>query len=119
MFEQAIRNKWRWQYRGQLSVEDLWDLNLSQLDEIYKALRRERKVTGEKSLLDNESTESDELKAKITIVEYIFNTKVTERDAQKALAEKAAQKQRVLEIIAKKQDEGLQNLSLEELQAML
>lgn len=38
MFDVATRNKLRFPYEGQISVEDMWDLSLSALDSVFKTL---------------------------------------------------------------------------------
>ena len=37
-FEIAIRNKYRFPYKGMITIEDLWDLSVTQLDGIFKTL---------------------------------------------------------------------------------
>ena len=79
MFEKASRMKLRFNtQRGVLSVEDLWDLPLIQLDNIAIALNKK---------LQESKTES----------------------------EKKAKRQKILDLMAKKQDAELEGKSLEEL----
>lgn len=119
IFEYATRHKLRFAFKGVLSVEDLWDLNPESLDNIYTTLVREQRKHADDSLLTSKSDEDTELLVKIDIVRYIFETKESERKAREAEAERSAQKQRILGIIADKQDAELKNMSVEELQAKL
>lgn len=117
LFEIATRKKYRFPFRGLVSVEDLWDLTPEQLDTVYKVLNKEVKVEGEDSLLTQNAT--DETTANmIEIVKHIFHTKKEEANARKLAAENAAKKKRVLEVIAQKQDESLLKMSLDDLQKM-
>lgn len=118
-FELATKLKLRFPYRGMISVEDLWDLSMEQLDVVYKALKKEAKQYQEDSLLDENNGTDDILDSKLFIVQYIFNQKKDERQRRKFEAENAARKQRILEVIAKKQDDALMNASEEELMKML
>ena len=61
IFEMATRNKFRFPYKGLISVEDLWDLSHVQLDSIYKNLNKEIKQTQEESLLSAKNSEDAEL----------------------------------------------------------
>jgi hypothetical protein len=119
MFEQAVRGKYRWSYKGSLSVEDLWDLSLRQLDEIFKALSREVRAASEESLLDTESEEDKVLRNKIAIVRHIVSVKLTERDAARAAVANREQKEKLLGILAEKQEAQLRDLSPEALQEMI
>ena len=78
MFEVAVRNKFRYPYKGVIATEDLWDLSVQQLDDIFKTLKSQEKK-----------------------------------------AENHDQKQKILGILAEKQDADLRNKTPEELQAML
>lgn len=119
MFEIALRNKYRFNCRGWISVEDLWDLSVQELDNIFKALKSQEKTAQEESLLETRSPEDEELKNKISIVTYIVNVKLDEaKQAERAKAQRD-QKEKILGILAEKQDADLRNKSAEELQAML
>lgn len=119
MFEVATRSKMRFPFRGLISVEDLWDLSVQQLDTIFKGLNSELKQVQEESLLNTKTKEDKELDIKIEIVKYIVQVKLEEENLRlKAKAQKE-QKQKIMEILSAKQDESLQNKSIEELKAML
>lgn len=119
MFEMATRLKFRFPYRGMISVEDLWDLDVEQLDAVYKVLNKDAQKSQEESLLSTPRIGDADLNAKIEIVKHIFQVKQTEEAERKAMAENAMKRKRILEILAKKQDTALENMSEEELQAAL
>ena len=119
MFVTATRNKFRFPFRGQISVEDLWDLSVENLDSVYKTLNSQVKKAKEKSLLNTKSREDEIIEMQIEIVKYIVSVKQDEAAKKVAAKEKKARKQRILEVLAAKEDADLQNKSPEELQAML
>lgn len=114
IFELATREKYRFPYKGMISVEDLWDLDTSELDRVYKILNKELKATDEESLIEIKSANVT-LNTKIEIVKYIFEVKRAEEEQRTNQMHNARQRQHILEILAKKQDETLQNMSEEEL----
>ena len=119
IFEYASRNKVRFPFKGMISVEDLWDLSLTNLDSIYKTLNKQVKQSEEESLLSTKANIDTELEVQIAIVKHIVSVKLAEKeDAEKASAKKA-QKQKIMSIIATKQDEALQNSSIDDLKKML
>lgn len=118
-FESAIRNKYRFPYKGMISVEDLWDLSVTQLDGIFKTLNAEVKKEQEESLLTTKSAADTELETKISIIRYIVATKQAEAEKAKKAKENKAEAQKILDIIGRKQDAALENMSIEELQARL
>lgn len=119
IFEMATRNKFRFPYKGLISVEDLWDLGQVQLDSIYKNLNKEIKQIQEESLLSAKNSEDAELQAKIDIVKYIFTVKQQEAIQRSIDAENADKKRRIMEILAQKQDDSLMGKSEDELRKML
>ena len=52
-------------------------------------------------------------------VKYIFNEKLEEKKNRQEAAERKEKKQKIMQIIATKQDEALRNASVEDLQKML
>lgn len=119
LFEIATRKKFRFPYKGMISVEDLWDLSVNNLDTVYKALNAESKQAKEESLLTAKSDADTILDMKIAIVKHIVNVKLAEATERVEAAAKREKKRKLEELIASKQDEALHGKSIEELQAML
>lgn len=119
IFEYATRNKVRFPYKGMISVEDLWDLSVTELDKIFKTLNAQVKQAQEESLLADK-TEADELlNIQIEIVRHIVEDKLADAEVLRKAAEVKAQKQKIMAIISRKQDENLENMSVDDLTAML
>jgi len=129
IFAYATRTKLRFETdRGNLTVEDLWDLPLTDengglsIDSIGRIMT--------KAVRDNEGNEAfvstkekdDEglpLKVKLQILEHIRDHKVEyAARAEKAVLTKA-RKQKILEIIEQKKVGALEEKSVEELQELL
>lgn len=119
IFEYAVRNKVRFPFKGMISVEDLWDLSLQNLDSVYKTLNKQAKESEEESLLATPTKANKELETQIDIVKHIVAVKVTEQEARNQAAAKKAQKQKLMGIIAAKEDEALHNASIDDLKQML
>lgn len=119
IFAVATRQKYRFPFNGQISVEDLWDLSPAQLDRVYKALKKDQKASNEETLLTVRTTEDAVLDDKLELVKYIFETKQTEKAAAILKAESDAKKNHIREIIAAKKDKQLEDLSVEELEKLL
>lgn len=119
LFEVATKNKMRFPYRGSISVEDLWDLSLTALDSVFKTLNAQVKQSKEESLLSTKSKEDEVLENQIEIVKYIVSVRLAEKAAREDALEKKEKKQKIMQIMATKQDEALRNASTEDLQKML
>lgn len=119
MFEIAARNKFRFPFKGMISTEDLWDLSVENLDNVFKTLNSEMKKTKEESLLSTKSKDDEVLELKIEIVKYIVEVKQKEKDAREKKFLDRERNQKIMSIIAAKQDEQLHNMSVEELQKLL
>ncbi len=119
LFEIATRNRYRFNYKGVMTVEDLWSLRVEDLDAIFKMLNRQKKTADEDSLLATKSAEDQDLANKIDIVRYIVSIKLAEAEDRKTAAEKKEQRDKILAIMAKKQDAKLENMDMAELEAEL
>ena len=114
IFEKATRAKLRFRTeKGNLSVEDMWDLNLQQLNRIAKRLNKEIKESSEEDFLEEKSAVDVEAKLQFDIVLYILETKKAETKARKEASTKKAEKEKLLSLLAEKQDEAMKGLTEE------
>jgi len=119
MFEKATRNKYRFPSTiGLIDVEDLWDLSIEKLDDVYKRLNKELKLVEEESLLIH-TKNNEELTNKVNIVKFIFEIKVSEQEERTKSNERAEKKQYLLSLIQQKQIEADKDKSIEELQRLI
>lgn len=120
LFMIATRNKYRYPYKGLISTEDLWDLSLQDLDSIFKTLNSQLKALGEESLLvEVEDKGAAVLRNKIDIIKYILRAKLETKTRNEQAAANAAKRQRIMEVIASKEDAALRDMSVEDLTKML
>ena len=79
MWIEALSKKVRFEFKGLISIEDLFDLSLKDLDEIYRKLKKEMdeyKQYSADSLLDKDDEKDEtyeELQLKIDIVTAVFD----------------------------------------------
>lgn len=127
LFEKASRCVLRFSTaKGLLAVEDLWLLPLTSktgnvnLDDIARELHREvRETDGEVSFVTPAQGPDETLSLSFELIKYIIKVRVAERDAAAEAMARKEKKQRLLELIAKKEDETLAGKPLEELRAMV
>lgn len=119
LFEMATRSKLRFpSTKGELSVEDLWDLSDKDLDVVYKNLKDQEVKSSEESLLDDANVDP-KLTVAIGIVRYIFTTKRKEKLAEKERINKKQTQKKYIDALSKKQDEAIEKMSEAELRAMI
>ena len=105
--------------KGKLTTEDLFDLSLTDLNNIAIALDKKLSESPRKSFISDIAPDTEEDELRFNIVKDIINTKLVERsNAQNAKA-KAAEKAQLLEIIHRKKNQAMENMSVEELEAKL
>jgi len=129
IFEQASRAKLRFMSpKGALTVEDLWDLPLTSatgkpnLDAIGVSLMKAVKESSETLSLVNPGTADagkSEMMLAFNVVKHIIDVRLAESKAASEARAKTETKQKLLEIIAKKQDSELEGKTLDELKAMV
>lgn len=119
LFELAARCKYRFPYRGQITIEDLWDLRPTDLDSVFKTLNAEAKKASEESLLEPKTEKDEELSNKIEIIKYIVSTKLAEQAAKESEKANKEKKQKLLAIKARREEAALENISDEQLNKMI
>lgn len=127
MFEKATRQQLRFNSKkGLLSVEDLWTLPLKtnssnqvDLDEVAKTVHQELKSSEEVSFVAPVTASNTTAQLKMDIVKHIIAVKLAEKEVVEKAREAKEKKQKIMSIIAQKQDEALVNSSVEDLQKML
>lgn len=118
-FEIASRKHYRYPYNGMISTEDLWDLNMAQLDSIFKKLKAQSRQAQEESLLTTKTQEDVDTENKIDIIRYIVEYKQNlQKEAEMAM-ERKQQRARIEEILYERENADLRNKTPEELRAML
>lgn len=120
MYKEASRLKLRFQTnKGLVSVEQLWELSLTELDSLAVSLEDEYKNSKGKSFLATKSRKDKTKKLMFDIVLDILTTKVEENEVAKNAAADKAHNQKILELIKNKQEDELKGKSVEELEKML
>lgn len=119
LFEVATRRKYRFPYRGSVSVEDLWDLRITDLDAVFKTLNEEAKKVSEESLLESKTKEDEELSDKIAIIRHVVSVKLEEKKVRENEKANREMKQKLLAIKAKREEAALENISDEQLDKMI
>ncbi len=120
MYKEAAKQKLRFQTsKGVLSVEQLWELPVTELDTLAVSLESEFKDSGKKSFLVAKSVKDKTTKLRFDITLDILTTKVEEAEALKNAAEIKLHNQEILGFIAEKQKDTLKGKSVKELEKML
>jgi hypothetical protein len=115
IFEQATRKKLRFQSnRGPLTVENLWDLKLEDLDIIAISLKKSLRENEEESLIKPKRT-SPETQMAYDVVKHIIETRLAEEKVRKDRATKNARLAQLEELLEKKQLTALEAKSEEEI----
>lgn len=108
--------------KGLLSTEQLWSLNLTQLANLIKSIKKVLKATDNDDELSflTESTITDTTnQLRFDIVKEIYLDKKKENDMARDEKNIKEHNQKILSLIAQKREADLANKSVEELEAML
>lgn len=123
LFAFATRSKIRFtSTKGELSVEQLWDVPLRSrdgfdLDSIAKAANSKLKDATEESFVNTGKTVAHELaEVRLEVIKHVIATKLAEENAAKKRATAKAEKERLLQVLAEKQQGALSTLTEQELQ---
>lgn len=120
MYKKALRTKLRFSTtKGKLTTEDLFDLSLTDLNNLAIALDKKLSETPRKSFISDITPDTQEDELRFNIVKDIITLKLVERNAAQNAKAKAAEKAQLLEILHRKKNEALENLSVAEIEAKI
>lgn len=126
IFEQASQQKLRFpSVKGELTTEQLWDLPLQSknqfdLDTVAKTVNNELKnVTEESFVATTTSPAKTILELKFEIVKHVIAVRIATNAAARDQAARKAEKDKLIGILADKQDEALKGLTPEEIQTRI
>jgi hypothetical protein len=122
IFEYATRNKLRFASpRGELTIEQLWDVPLRggdfNLNIIAKAANKVLKDVSEENFVETAKTaQHTRLEMAMEVVKYVIETKLADEEKAKQRAENKKEEEKLLKILAEKQEGKLSELSEKELE---
>jgi hypothetical protein len=126
IFERASRLKLCFDSKvGAIKVEDLWDLPLQSkagrvnLDDLARGLHKQLKNDDDVSFVESERKSDETIQLKFDIVKHVIDVKLAENKILAEQKDRAARKQRLMEILANKKDQSLQDMSVEDLEKEL
>lgn len=120
MYKEALQKKLRFKTnKGMISTEDLFDLSLQNLNTLAIMLDKKVSEAPKKSFIEELPAEENDDELRFNIVKDVINTKLKARKDNMDKAQVDARNKRIAELIAKKEDEALENKSIEELRAMI
>lgn len=120
MYKKALRTKLRFSTpKGKLTTEDLFDLSLTDLNNLAITLDKKLSETPRKSFISDITPDTQEDELRFNIVKDIITLKLVERNAAQNAKAKAAEKAQLLEILHRKKNEALETLSVAEIEAKL
>ncbi len=128
LFEQATKDKFRFTTgKGELNVEQLWDLPLTSrregeidLDKIARLVNQALKDATEESFVATVANPTKTiLAAKLEVVKHIIAYKIDAAEKAKKLAETQAQRSALREVLHRKKGQELDALSIEEIERRL
>ena len=126
IFEKASRRKLRFGTNvGLLSVEDLWDLPLTEgkvnLNDLAKSVNKLIKDDDEDfvKVRKRATKEESDNKLRLEILKRIIEVRVEEKERKEKALERKREKELIANIITEKQNEELKNKSIEELKKMI
>jgi hypothetical protein len=124
IFEYATRNKIRFQSsRGELTLEQLWDVPLRgnngeafDLNAVAKMANKAYKDISEESFVETVKTQEHvRREMALEVVKYVIDAKLADEEYAKRRADNRLEKEKLLGILAEKQDGKLSELSEKEL----
>lgn len=120
IFEKAARKRLRFSSgKGSVNTEDLYTLPMETLDKIAIDLDAELSTSGRKSFIKDTTRESSVVRLKFDVVKRVIDYRLEQKAKKEEREKLVSERQKILEIIQRKQNQSLEASSMEELTALL
>ena len=122
LYKKANKTKLRFETsKGILSTEQLWDLPVATLNELAVSLDEQYKDSGGKSFIPNQTTTPKDktIKLQLDVVIDILESKVKDQEKASKANETRLHNKRIAELIEKRKEGDMENLTVEELEKMI
>ena len=125
IFEIATKQKIRFaSLKGDVTTEMLWDIPLESksgfdLDTIAKSVKADLDAASEESFVRTSSPMKTSLELKLLVVKHVIDVRLTERAAALRKKEISQTKQTLLDALARKQTQEIDELSAAQIQEKL
>lgn len=120
IYKEVTRGRVRFQTsKGELSVEQLWDLSVADLDKLAVSLQEEYKESGKKSFIYKKTPKDKISKLKFDVVLDVLETKMEELESARNKKQIQDHNSKIANLIAEKQEEELKSLSVSELKRLI
>lgn len=120
MFKEASKQKLRFvTAKGNLTVEQLWDLSIADLDTLAVSLEDAYNKSKGRSFVTAKTTKDKTIKLQFDVALEVLNTKVEEQQTLTEAKEIKEHNRKILELISRKKDGELEGKSIKQLEAML
>ena len=119
IFITALAQKLRFPFKGSISTEDLFSLGLTDLDALYKNLKKESDNLSGTGLIKKTNPAAKTLELQIAVVTEVFSYRQAEIDAKKAKTEARQKNARIRELIAKKKEAAMENMDIADLEKLI
>lgn len=126
LFEKVSRKKLRFPTeRGDLTTEQLWDLPLTSegrlsLNGIGMGFQAAIREMGQDSLIDvGTDPNITEARLRLAVIKHVISVKQAENAATIERANKKQEREKLLELLARKQDNALEDMSVAQIQERL
>lgn len=120
IYKASIKNKVRYNSsKGLITTEQLWDLNLTDLDDLAVTLSSEYEDSDKKTFIKKKNTKNELVKLKLDVVVDVIDTKMAEAEDAKQTVEKKANNEKIMALIKEKEEDSLKDLSVDELKDLL
>src|SRR6476620_308105 len=120
IYKKAAQNRLRFATsKGTLTAEQLFDLSLTDLDNLAVFLKASYEESKGKSFIKKKTVKDANIKLQFDIVIDVLETKMAEAEAAQEAKDTKEHNQKILSLIVEKKDEELKGKSVRELEKML